>query len=350
MEILKKQMNTHDLDAVVLTKNRRGALMFKRLVDTTGGTAIVVPRDGPATLFVYPVDLYSSREEAWVQVSELSREKADAQITEYVNQYTRDGGKVGALVSSLTHGSHAYYQNHVKGELVEIGDTIVPEVYYGLLPGEVAYQRKVSELADIAVSAAREAMAPGVTEYEIAAEASYAMRRNGAEATSFDTIVSTGHRSAYSHGWPTQRRLKQGEFMLIDLGPMADGYAADETRTYLLGSDPKKERMLEAMDEAVAAVIREVKPGASCRELDAISRRVLKEHGFPDYPHTLGHPISGFTVPELGKTSTDVLREGMLFTVEPGIYLPGYGGVRLEENVVVTKDGCEQLTRSPRIP
>jgi Xaa-Pro aminopeptidase len=175
------------------------------------------------------------------------------------------------------------------------------------------------------------------------------MQRNGTETLRFQTIVSTGERSAYSHGWPTPRKLKDGEFVLVDLGPTIGGYAADETRTYLLGDDPKKEKMMEAMDKSVQAVIDHVRPGASCRELDAISRRVLKEHGFPDYPHSLGHPLSGFVTPQLSKTSKVILKPGHLFTVEPGIYLPGYGGVRMEENVVVTEDGYEQLTRGQRL-
>ncbi|TFH14479.1 M24 family metallopeptidase [Candidatus Bathyarchaeota archaeon] len=235
------------------------------------------------------------------------------------------------------------------GELVDISGTIIPNVFYGLYPEEIQFHRKASKLADIGCSAAREAMAPGVKETEIAAEANYAMQRHGAATYSFQTIVSTGPRSAYSHGYPTPRELKKGEFMLVDLGPTVDGYAADETRTFILGDDPKKQKMLEAMDKAVQAVIDHVRPGASCMELDAISRRVLAEHGFPDYPHSLGHPLSGFPTPTLSKNSSDILKPGMLFTVEPGIYLPGYGGVRMEENVVVTEDGYEQLTKSPRL-
>jgi Xaa-Pro aminopeptidase len=192
-------------------------------------------------------------------------------------------------------------------------------------------------------------MTPGITEYELAAEANYAMQRNGAEILSFQTIVSTGERSAYSHGYPTNRKLKNGEFMLIDLGPSKNGYAADETRTFLQGNDPKKLKMLSAMDEAVEEVIKSIKPGISCKKLDAISRKVLKQHGFPDYPHSLGHPLSGAIVPILSKSSDHILKKGMIFTVEPGIYLPGYGGVRMEENVVITEDGFEQLTKSPRL-
>lgn len=186
-------------------------------------------------------------------------------------------------------------------------------------------------------------------EYEVAAETNYAMMRRGAEMQSFPTIVSSGKRSAYCHGWPGDRVLRQGDQVIVDLGPMKQGYAADETRAFLLGRDGKKERMLAAVDRAVEAALDSIRPGVSCRDLDAISRRVLREEGFPDYPHSLDHPLSGFLVPVLSKRSDHVLREGMVFTVEPGIYLHGYGGVRLEENVVVTEYGYEPLTKSPRL-
>ena len=345
---LKKLMQEQELDLVYLTG---AGQRLKQIADTPSGAALIVSLDRNPRLFCYSVDINSTREESWMPVEEIkTRAEANKQIADHCNQHLRDGSRIGTQSEAFSHTTYSFMKENLKGELVDIADTLVPEVFYGLYPEEIGFQRRVSRLADIACSAAREAMRPGATEYEIAAEAEYAMRREGAELTSFATIVSTGPRSAYSHGWPTSRTLKEGELMLVDLGPQIDGYAADETRTFLLGSDSKKQRMLEAMDKAVEAVIQAVKPGAKCVDLDALSRRVLADHGFPDYPHSLGHPLSGFAVPNLSKTSTHVLREGMLFTVEPGIYLPGYGGVRMEENVVVTGDGCEQLTRSPRIP
>jgi Xaa-Pro aminopeptidase len=347
---LKQLMAEHELDMIWLNGGPGMGPRLKRIADTTSGTALIVPVDGNPALYVYSVDYNSTVEESWLPVKLLeSRAKTGEQVTGYANQYLKEGSKIGVNLGSLNHSNYDYYTKEMKGELVDITSTIIPEVLYGFYPEEINFQRKVSKLADIGCSAAREAMAPGVKETEIAAEANYAMQRNGAEVLSFQTIVSTGHRSAYSHGWPTSRELRKGEFMLVDLGPTIDGYAADETRTFILGEDPKKQKMLEAMDKAVQAVIDNVKPGASCMELDAISRKVLKEHGFPDYPHSLGHPLSGFPTPSLSKTSKDILKTGMIFTVEPGIYLPGYGGVRMEENVVVTEDGYEQLTKSPRL-
>ena len=230
-------MQEYGLDLVYLMG---GGQRLKRIADTTSGTALIVPLDGNPRLFCYSVDINSTREESWVSVEEIkSRAEASKQIADYCNQHLRDGSKVGVQSEAFSHTAYAFMEETLKGELVDIAETLVPEVFYGLYPEEVKHQRKVSRLADIACSAAREAMRPGATEYEIAAEAEYAMRREGAELTSFATIVSTGPRSAYSHGWPTSRKLKKGEFMIVDLGPQIDGYAADETRTFLQGSDPK---------------------------------------------------------------------------------------------------------------
>jgi Xaa-Pro aminopeptidase len=347
---LKQLMAEKELDLVWLYGGAGMGPRFKRIADTTSGIALLIPLDGDPALYVYSVDYNSAVEESWIPVRLVeSRARAGAQVTDYANQHLREGSKIGVNLGSLNHSSYTYYKEKMNGELLDISGTLISDVFYGLYPEETQFQRKVSKLADIGCTAALEAMATGVKETDIAAEANYAMQRHGADTFSFQTIVSTGPRSAYSHGYPTSRELQKGEFMLVDLGPTVDGYAGDETRTYIHGEDPRKEKMVKAMDKAVQAVIDNVKPGASCMELDAISRRVLKEHGFPDYPHSLGHPLSGFPTPLLSKTSIDILKPGMLFTVEPGIYTPGYGGVRLEENVVVTEDGCEQLTKSPRL-
>jgi Xaa-Pro dipeptidase len=349
MRHIRDLMEENDLNLVLLARGTRSS-MYMRLLDTSSGTTLLIPRDGNPLLFCYPVNYESTKDEAWVPVRKLeSRASANEVIAEAANEHLKDGSRVGLNAGALNYETYISLSEKLKGELTDISSTIIPDVFYGLYPGEVKYQRTVSRLADIAVAAAREAMTPGVKEHEVAAEANYAMMRRGAEQQSFPTIVSSGERSAYCHGWPGDRELKEGDLVIVDLGPMKHGYAADETRTFLVGGDGKKERMLEAMDRSVAAVLDRIKPGASCKDLDAISRDVLKEHGFPDYPHSLGHPISGFVVPSLSKTSEHVLREGMIFTVEPGIYLPSYGGVRMEENIVITEDGFEQLTKSPRM-
>jgi len=339
---LKRQMEDHELDLVMLVGGTGMGPRLQRLTGSTSGTVVIIPKDGDPAHFTI--------DESWLPVKLIEgRSAALPAIAGYANSYLKEGARIGVNMGTLNHSSYKSYSKALKGDLVDISGDIIPEVWFGLYPDEIKFHRAVSRLADIGCTAVKEAMRPGITETELAAEANYAMQRNGAETFSFQTIVSTGERSAYSHGWPTPRKLRDGELVLVDLGPTIGGYAADETRTYLLGSDAKKEKMLEAMDKSVQAVIDHVKPGVKCSELDAISRRVLKERGFPDYMHSLGHPLSGFVTPLLSKNSEDILKPGHLFTVEPGIYIPGYGGVRMEENVVVTEDGCEQLTKAPRL-
>ena len=338
------------LDVVVLLGGAGAGPRNQRLTGTTSGMSLVVPLEGSPTLFVYSVDYYGARDESWLPVVSLeSRAQAWERVTAHVNSFLGGGGRVGVELPRLSHLDHQALTSRVHGELVDVSGSLVPQVFHGLYPEEVELQRKACRLADLGCQAARDSMDVGVRETEVAAEANYAMMRAGAETLSFQTIVSTGPRSAYSHGWPTGRRLGRGEFMLVDLGPVVGGYAADETRTYVLGEDPEKRRMLEAVDAAVQAVLDHVEPGASCAELDQVSRKVLGEHGFGDYPHSLGHPLNGFPQPALSKNSGHTLKPGMVFTVEPGIYVPGFGGVRLEEDVVVTEDGCLKLTESPRL-
>lgn len=350
MSHLREEMEKEEVDLALLLNDGRNGQLYQRIVDTSTGRALVLPLDGDPILFCHSVNYVSTMEESWVEVRELeSRKKAKQQLTNYIEQQLDSGSKIGVNMGSLSHSDYEYYHKEMSGSLIDIDETLIPKVFYGLYPEEVSFQREVSRLADLAVATARDAIEPGVKEYTVAAEANYAMMREGAEMQSFPTIVSSGERSAYCHGWPGERELQDGDLVIVDLGPMKHGYAADETRTILIGEDEKKARMLDAVDRSVEAVIEEAVPGASCRELDAISRRVLKEEGFPDYPHSLGHPISGFVVPRLAKNSEHTLKEGMVFTVEPGIYMQGYGGVRIEENLVTTKDGYEKLTQNPRI-
>ncbi|MFP3951991.1 MAG: M24 family metallopeptidase [Candidatus Bathyarchaeia archaeon] len=350
MSHLREKMEEEHLDLVLLFNKGGNGQLYQRIVDTSTGRALMLPLDGEPVLFCHSVNYVSTMEESWMEVIELeSREKAREQLSRFANKHLESGSSIGVNMGSLSHRDYQHYQEAMRGDLIDISESIIPDVFYGLYPEEVIYQREVSRLADLAVEAAKEAMAPGVKEHVVAAEANYAMMKEGAEMQSFPTIISSGERSAYCHGWPGERELQDGDLVIVDLGPMIHGYAADETRTILLGDDERKERMLKAVDRSVKAVIEEVSPGVSCRKLDSISRRVLKEEGFPDYPHSLGHPISGFVVPRLAVNSDHTLKEGMVFTVEPGIYIQGYGGVRIEENLVITEDSYEKLTQTPRI-
>lgn len=192
----------------------------------------------------------------------------------------------------------------------------------------------------------------GMTEADLAAEIEYFARRNGAEGMSFDTLIAAGRRSALPHGVASASRLPRKGFVIMDLGVILGGYYSDMTRTVHLGPAGKTaRRMYRAVLEAELAGIDAIRPGATSGNVDAAARSVLQKYGYARYfTHSTGHGV-GLEIhepPRLGKGQTEALMPGMVVTVEPGVYIPGVGGVRIEDMVLVTRKGCKVLTPTPR--
>ena len=188
----------------------------------------------------------------------------------------------------------------------------------------------------------------GMKESDLAAELEYRMRRLGAEKASFETIVASGVRSALPHAQPTAARLKTGGLVLVDMGAIQEGYASDMTRMLFMGTPGAKvKRTYRAVLEAQLAAIDAVRPGASATRVDRAAREVLKGYGLDKaFVHSTGHGL-GLEIhepPRIGKRDKTKLQAGMAITIEPGVYLEGFGGVRIEDTVVVTESGCEVLT------
>jgi Xaa-Pro aminopeptidase len=189
---------------------------------------------------------------------------------------------------------------------------------------------------------------PGMKESDLAAELEYRMRRLGAEKPSFETIVAGGERSAWPHAQPTASQLKSGDLTIVDMGAMQDGYASDMTRMLFLGvPDGKVKRTYHAVLEAQLAAIDAVRPGVKASAVDAAARGVLKGYGLDTaFVHSTGHGL-GLEIhepPRIGKRGKTKLQTGMAITIEPGVYLEGFGGIRIEDTVIVTETGCEVLT------
>jgi Xaa-Pro aminopeptidase len=189
---------------------------------------------------------------------------------------------------------------------------------------------------------------PGMRESELAAEIDYQQRRAGAEGSAFSTIVASGARSSLPHAHPTREKIADKGILLIDMGAFEDAYASDMTRTLYIGKAPKRFKTLyRAVLDAQLAAIDAVRPGVTAAQVDAAARSVLSAAGFGDaFVHSTGHGL-GLEIheePRIGKRSKTVLQPGFTITIEPGAYLEGYGGVRIEDTVVVTESGCEVLT------
>ncbi len=190
---------------------------------------------------------------------------------------------------------------------------------------------------------------PGMTEIEIGLALELTMRELGGEGASFDTIVAFGTNAAKPHAVPTDRVLNSGDIVLIDMGLVLQGYCSDMTRTFVAGRpDATFLERLRVVRRAQLAGINAIRAGAVCRDVDRAARKVIADAGYGDFfGHGLGHGV-GLAVheePRLGPRSKKKLRAGMIVTIEPGIYLPDWGGIRLENMAVVREDGCEVLNK-----
>ncbi len=217
---------------------------------------------------------------------------------------------------------------------------------------EVDALRRAAHVTDLAFAEALQMMAPGVREVEVAVRLESVMRLNGADGSAFGIIVASGVRGAMPHGAASQKPLAAGELVTLDFGAVVDGYHADMTRTVAIGEVGAEERRLyDAVLEAQVASLAAVAPWRTGREVDQVARDVLAKHGLEQYfTHSLGHG-TGLAIheePRLSKKSDTVLQPGMIVTVEPGVYVPGFTGLRIEDLAVVTEDGHEVLSKSPK--
>lgn len=217
---------------------------------------------------------------------------------------------------------------------------------------EVAALRRACEVSDIALAQVLDQVRIGMTEKELAFLLETTMVRCGADERAFESIVAAGEHSAIPHHSPTDRPIGPGDLLKIDFGALVDGYHADETRTFVIGAPAAWQVEIHAVVEAAQRAGRDaLRAGVTLQEVDAASRTVITEAGYGDYfNHGLGHGV-GLQIheePFFSPTGTSQLAAGYVLTVEPGVYLPGKGGVRIEDTLAVGQDSAESLTTTPR--
>ncbi|MGH9090611.1 MAG: M24 family metallopeptidase, partial [Acidimicrobiales bacterium] len=215
--------------------------------------------------------------------------------------------------------------------------------------GEVARMARAAAIADAALAEVLPLLGSGLTEEAFALELDTAMRRGGAEGTAFETIVAAGPNSAKPHHRPGDRPVRPGDPVVVDFGATFEGYRSDMTRTFSVGGEPAGElaRVFEVVRASQASGVAAVHPGAGAKEVDDACRQVIAEAGWAEaFEHGTGHGV-GLDIheaPTVSPLGTAILSPGVVVTVEPGVYLPGVGGVRIEDTLVVTDDGSRALT------
>ena len=257
------------------------------------------------------------------------------------------------LENSVAWGEQIRWSEAVDAEMVPLSEAVE-----GLRavkdPAELARMQAAARIADEALTATEPMLRPGVTEVQIQQALDGAIRAAGASGPAYDTIVASGPNSALPHAQPTDRPLQSGDLVIVDVGAAVDGYRSDMTRSFVLGDpDERVETMLEVVGRSQSAGVEAVRPGVEASEIDRACRSIIEGAGMGEaFVHGSGHGV-GLDIHELPRVvsgSTAVLESGNVLTVEPGVYFPGVGGARVEDLLVVTDDGCRQLTLYPKTP
>lgn len=261
------------------------------------------------------------------------------------------GSKIGFESHALTYNGFLELKEALPSISWKSCKNIVENLAITKTEDEILLLREAAEMADEIFSEMVEIIRPGMLETEAAAEILYRIKKKGADS-SFEPIVASGRRSALPHGQPVKKAISAGDFVVIDFGCKVKGYASDLTRTIVVGTPNDEQKMIyDVVKQAQQTAIDSVRAELRCSDLDALARDIINEAGFgPYFGHALGHGL-GLDVhsePRIGPESETLLQEGSVVTIEPGIYLPELGGVRIEDDIVIRKDRGELLTHSSR--
>jgi len=350
VEELRKQITRAKLDGYIVfdPKNVYYFTGFKDISNATLG--LIIPAEGELDLWTYPLSYTLAKEEAknCVVNNVESGEKLYQKVAEKI-------GGMGFTAIGFDKMSADEYlmlsKTIPKVKLNQKSDFVLG------LRGvksreEINLIKEAAKLADIGAECGIEVVKSGMREYEVAAEIEYEMRRNGSEGVAFETLVASGPRSALPHGISTSRIIKKGELVVMDLGATYQGYRSDITRTLIVGQpSDKQKKIFEIVLKAQEIAFQKIRSGISGRDVDAVCREFIKKSGYGDnFIHGLGHGV-GLDVhdpPRLSPSSKDVLFAGNVVTDEPGIYIEGYGGVRIEDMVLVKEEGAQMLTKAKK--
>lgn len=259
--------------------------------------------------------------------------------------------KLGFEQDHVTYSSHKAFNEAVQAELVPVSG-LLEKIRLIKTDAEIKILKVAADIADAAYKHILEFIRPGISELDVSNELEFFMRKAGATSSSFDIIVASGKRSALPHGVATDKIIEKGDFVTLDYGAYYNGYVSDITRTLAVGEpEAKLKEIYEIVYEAQRLGMEGIKPGMTGKEADALTRDYISEKGYGEYfGHSTGHGI-GLEVhegPALSYKSDTKLEPGMIVTVEPGIYIPELGGVRIEDDTIITKDGNETLTHSTK--
>jgi len=341
IKAVHRQLNRRKINCLLLTKPANVTYTTGFLGDDSG---VLITR---GTIYLLTDSRYTEQAKdqcPFCRIIERDRPMVDA-VAELVKKL-----KFVRTITVEKSASLAVYESlkkNVKARLKTVAN-IIESVRSIKDSSEVA---AISSAARIAVQALRQTLKyikPGVTENELAGRLDFQIRKAGA-ANSFETIVAFGPNASRPHHQPTSRKLRENDTVLIDFGVRYKGYCCDVTRCFIVGRPkPFYKKAFVTIQQAQTAALKMVKPGIAAKKVDAVAREVIRKSGLPVYGHGTGHGL-GLEVheqPLISATSRAKLQPAMVFTIEPAVYIPGRLGIRIEDDVLVTKTGCRVLTRN----
>lgn len=345
VEKLRKKMQEENLDSFLITSpyNLRYLTNF---TGTTGLAVITLEKAFFITDFRYT-------EQAAAQAQGFEIIKNVGPIFEEVADLVQKEGlrELGFEETTVSFLEYSVLEEIIDAQLIPISG-MIEEIREIKDEEEIAIIEKACSIADLAYDHILKMIQPGMTEIEVANQLDFYMRSLGASGVSFETIVASGLRSAMPHGVASKKIIEQGDLITIDFGCYYEGYVSDMTRTFAIG-DPGEQlkEIYQIVLEAQLAVLEVAKPGVTGKQLDAVARDYITKHGYGEaFGHSTGHGI-GLEIHEGPNVSVRAEKQfvpGNIITDEPGIYLPGIGGVRIEDDLLITSDGNRVLTHSPK--
>ncbi|MFP3982234.1 MAG: M24 family metallopeptidase [Desulfurivibrionaceae bacterium] len=350
---IKQSLKQRRLDAVLIAspENRRYLSGFSppdgSLTETSGW--LLIPAEGGPCLLTDPRFRLEAEKEAPDFRTVIYSRSLLSSLRDLLKE--QEIRQLAFESRALLHSTYLELADKLSGTGIEITplENLVERMRLRKGPGELEKIKASVRLNEEVFQEAYQRLEPGMTEIEVALDLERTMRLKGAEGPSFPTIVAGGPSGAAPHAVPGGRPLREGEPVIIDMGLILDGYCSDMSRTIILGKpDRQTTERIRLVRRAQQAAIQVIRAGIPAREVDRTARSLIADEGMGNYfNHGLGHGV-GLAVheaPSLNRRNRKKLREGMVVTVEPGIYIQGWGGIRLENMVVVKKDGCEVLNR-----
>lgn len=345
LENLRKLLETEEIEALLITNefNRRYMTGFTG----TAGLAIVSKTDA-----VFITD-FRYTEQADKEIKDFRIVQHTKTIIEEVASQVKSMGikTIGFEKDDLSYGLYELYTKQMEATMKPVSG-LVEKLRMVKTEDELAVLKKAAKIADEAFTHITNYIKPGISELDVSNELEMFMRKQGATSSSFSIIVASGLRSALPHGVASSKIIEDGDFVTLDYGALYNGYISDITRTVAVGEPSAKLKEIYAVTlEAQELALKGIKPGMTGIEADAIARDYITSKGYgKEFGHSTGHGI-GLEVheaPGLSFRSDTILKPNMTVTVEPGIYLPGIGGVRIEDDIVITQTGNERLTMAPK--